>query len=156
MADINPLVGIFDEFSKILNQMVIKYSGKAESEETYTSKSHADKYMAAYMNRDSYDTYIGSYTKDDFKEIGIQDPDIIDIYVKDNSLIPDAYHRKLFKIHHDSFLGTYEDYNKNYFDNTKSKINIHKIISFLYMNVCKNIFLTIRKIHIFHLYMIFT
>lgn len=114
MADINPLVGIFDEFSKILNQMVIKYSGKAESEETYTSKSHADKYMAAYMNRDSYDTYIGSYTKDDFKEIGIQDPDIIDIYVKDNSLIPDAYHRKLFKIHHDNFLATYEDYNNYY------------------------------------------
>ena len=61
MADnfvkMNPLYGIYSDFQKILETVVIKYSYLAEKYETFEIKKEADMFITAKDGLDTFFTY---------------------------------------------------------------------------------------------------
>lgn len=53
----NPLENLFEDFSRIVNQSVIKYNVIAESYETFETKASADQYRAAIEKTDTFYSY---------------------------------------------------------------------------------------------------
>ena len=83
MADnfiqMNPLYGVYSEFQKILDTLVIKYSYLAEESETFEIKKAADTYITSKNNLDTFFTY-RDYTFDELYAVGITNVSLIEIY----------------------------------------------------------------------------
>ena len=116
MADsnMNPMGDIYSSFLKVLENITIKYTSKAEVFETLESKQSADGYIQAYEKTDRFDSYI-DYTMNDYISVGLNDSKIIEAALKgDTSLVPKRYHDKLLNIRRQRIIDTFEETNNYY------------------------------------------
>lgn len=119
MADnspqMNPLSGIYSEFKKILNSIVIKYSYLAEEYETFEIKKEADMYISCKDKIDTFFTY-RNYTIDELYAVGITDVSLISRYTENNGYlqIPESYRDALLQIRRKSIIENYEEKNDYY------------------------------------------
>lgn len=119
MADnfskMNPLYGVYSDFQKILDTIVIKYNYLAEKYETFDIKKEADMYIACKEGLDTFFTY-SDYTIDEFYAVGITDASKISLYSIDDGYlqIPASYRDALLKIRRKSIIQNYEEKNEYY------------------------------------------
>lgn len=111
--NIDPLENLYTEFTHIINNIVVKYSSKAEENETLESKQLADQYMDVVYKRDDFLTY-RDYTRDEFHAVGIYDTTLIDKYMKDTRSIPQEYQSALLENRREQILNTFEESNNYY------------------------------------------
>ncbi len=109
IRDTNPLSGLYQDFTAILKDLVIKYTNEAEKYETLESKKAGDKYVAAYYSADTYLSY--NFTEDDFNEIGIHNIDEINRYINNRRTIPYKYRDTLLKLKRGKLVGAYKTVN---------------------------------------------
>jgi hypothetical protein len=119
MADnfiqMNPLYGVYSEFQKILDTLVIKYSYLAEESETFEIKKAADTYITSKNNLDTFFTY-RDYTFDELYAVGITNVSLIEIYRNGDGYlqIPENYRESLLLNRRKSILKNYEEKNEYY------------------------------------------
>lgn len=115
MADlVNPLGDLYKSFMYILDNIVIKYTGKAEDNETTLSKMNANSYLDALNKRDTFFTYV-DYTEDEMREAGIT----IDAIIEEGLLgnireIPNIYRDNLLQIRRKKIISEFEETNEYY------------------------------------------
>ena len=114
-SKMNPLYGVYSDFQKILNSLVIKYSYLAEEGETFESKKNADMYLTCRDGLDTFFTY-RDYTPEEFYAVGITDASLIAQYsINDGyKLIPDQYRDPLLKNRRKSIIQNYDERNNYY------------------------------------------
>ena len=112
MALDNPIQGLYDEYMKIIKGSVIKYSYIADAYETFEMRKYVDGYLDAYYKRDSYDLY--TYTEDEFKEIGIEDPVLIHNYLTHPDDVPKIYQNRVLDVRRKFIISSYVEKNEYY------------------------------------------
>ena len=102
-------------FKDIANNIVIKYTGSAEDDESFESRSAGDLLINAIYKKDNFFMY-NNYISDDFNTVGYTDKKVIEkcFELNDFSAIPEAYHDKLLKIARQRYIDTYEEENNYY------------------------------------------
>lgn len=113
MAIINPLKGLYNEFVKITQGIEIKYSNKAEAEETLEKSQYGDEYVTAKLGKDTFESYV-DYERDLLMSAGITDQSLIDQCLLNRDNIPILYRDRLFKMKRNRVLLTYEERNTYY------------------------------------------
>lgn len=116
MSDLNmnPLGNIYDAFQKILDNMTIKYSVKAEENETLQMTKDANEYLDAVHKRDTFLTYI-DYTKHDYLNVGINDEEIISAALKGRTeVVPRMYRDALLSVRRQRAIDSFEEKNNYY------------------------------------------
>lgn len=112
--NLNPISNLYKEIEKIIKTIVIKYASKAEAYETLETKQHADGYIAAKEERDTFMSY-GDYLKDDYEAVGIYDYDIISkALAGDISIVPNEFREDLLKIRRQREISNFEEQNDYY------------------------------------------
>lgn len=112
--NLNPISNLYKEIEKIIKTIVIKYSSKAEDGETLESKQHADGYIAAKEERDTFMSY-SDYLKDDYEAVGIFDENIISkALTGDTSVVPNQFRDALLKIRRQREISNFEEQNDYY------------------------------------------
>jgi hypothetical protein len=114
-SQMNPLDGVYSEFKKILNTLVIKYSYLAETYETFEIKKEADMYVACKDGTDTFFSY-RNYSADELYAAGITDASKIALYTKDDGylLIPSTYRDTLLQNRRNSIIANYVERNDYY------------------------------------------
>ena len=69
---LNPMANLYNEFIKILNNVVIKYTSRAIAEETEFERQDAESYIDAVEMTDNFNTY-AEFTDDELLAVGIYD-----------------------------------------------------------------------------------
>ena len=119
MADnfvkMNPLYGVYSDFQKILNTVVIKYSYLAEKYETFDIKKEADLYILCREKKDTFFTY-RDYTEDELKAVGIKNDSDIIKYTSENGCleIPVNYREALLLNRRNHIIENYDEKNDYY------------------------------------------
>lgn len=114
-SQMNPFYGIYSDFKKILDTMVIKYSYLAEKYETFEIKKHADTYLSAKSELDTFFTY-RDYSVDELYNVGITDVSKLTEYSNNDGylLIPESYRDALLKNRRKMIIQTYDERNEYY------------------------------------------
>lgn len=113
--EINPIGSIYVEFEKILNNLTIKYSFKAEEYETLESRQLADGYLDAISQKDTFYTYI-DYTEEELIEAGMTNVKVIREIIDDNNteLVPTRFRDKLLELRRQRVIDTFDEKNDYY------------------------------------------
>lgn len=112
--NLNPLGNIYEAFQKILENMTIKYSVKAEKYETLQTSKDANEYLDAIHKRDTFLTYI-DYTRSDYNTVGIYDEEIIKDGLRGKTeSIPRRYRDALLEIRRQRAINRFEEKNNYY------------------------------------------
>lgn len=111
----NPLEGMYDDFIRIINQVVIKYNTLAEAYETFESKSAADEYRAAVEKTDTFFSY-SDYSLDDIHEAGMAHSSVLTQKILDGDFatIPYIYRQPLLEVKRAHVLANFEEQNDYY------------------------------------------
>lgn len=114
MAEINPMGRMYNDMLRILDSMVIKYSYRADANETLEVRSSSERYMLACNNQDTFYTY-DDYTKEEFLDVdnNLTDEDIIS-YMNDLRSVPISIQAKLLKTHRENLKKNYIELNDYY------------------------------------------
>ena len=121
---LNPMANLYNEFLKILNNIVIKYTSKAIACETEEERRDAESYMDAIEKTDTFDTY-AEFTDDELVEVGIYDYNMRKKCVADKSNIPfdnynaetgegTSYRHDLVELRRKEIIENYVEKNKYY------------------------------------------
>lgn len=112
--NLNPLGNIYDAFQKILENMTIKYSVKAEKYETLQTSKDANEYLDAIHKRDTFLTYI-DYTRSDYNRVGIYDEEVIEDGLRGKTeSVPRRYRDALLEIRRQRAIDRFEEKNNYY------------------------------------------
>lgn len=88
---LNPMANLYNEFLKILDNVVIKYTSKAIAGETEAERIDAEAYIDAVDKTDNFDTYAG-FSDEELVAVGIYDYNMRKKCVEDKTNIPyDTY-----------------------------------------------------------------
>lgn len=111
----NPLENLYDDFTRILNQVVIKFQVKAEMYETMETKALADQYIAAINKKDSYFSYT-DYTIDDVKAAGFEHSIILLDLIRQGRYteVPQMYREGLMQVRRQNVIDDFEEQNEYY------------------------------------------
>ena len=114
-SNMNPLHGVYSEFKKILNNIIIKYNYLAEKYETFEIKKDADMYISARKCRDTFYTY-RDYSIEEFHDIGVNNISEISIYTASDGYlkIPKMYHEALLQNRRKKIIYEYNEMNEYY------------------------------------------
>lgn len=117
MADdkIDPMGLLYEDFAEIVNNITIKYSGKAEEYETLETQQNADLYLDVINGKDNFFTYI-DYTLHDYLNSGWNDLDTINtvLETKNTDLVPKQYRSYLLETRRQRVLDNFEEKNNYY------------------------------------------
>lgn len=111
----NPLEDLYDDFTRILKQAVIKFQVKAEAYETMETKMLADQYIAAKNKTDTFYSYT-DYDEDDVREAGLMHSMyLLDLVRKgEYTKIPQMYQQPLLEVRRKFVVDTFEEQNEYY------------------------------------------
>lgn len=111
----NPLEDLYDDFTRILKQAVIKFQVKAEAYETMETKMIADQYIAAKNKTDTFYSYT-DYDEDDVREAGLMHSMyLLDLVRKgEYTKIPQMYQQPLLEVRRKFVVDTFEERNDYY------------------------------------------
>lgn len=112
-ANLNPMEGVYREFEKIIKNLTIKYSNRAEEYETFEIKKAADEYIDAYYKRDDFYHY-RNFSKKDFLSVGVLTPKLMENSPVSASKIPKEQQDQLLKIARTRVISNYEEQNDYY------------------------------------------
>ncbi len=88
---LNPMANLYNEFIKILNNVVIKYTSRAIAEETEFERQDAESYIDAVEMTDNFNTY-AEFTDEELLAVGIYDYNLRMKCIQDKNNIPiDTY-----------------------------------------------------------------
>lgn len=127
-SDLNPMGDLYQQFLKILNNVTVKFTYKAVEYDTVEVKQYADRYLDAYLGRDTFYTYV-DYTEEELNEVHIFSTKIVTEALKGNiEAIPHKYRDKLLVNRRNKIIKEFEEKNDYYRTfhglpprNTKSK-----------------------------------
>ena len=115
-SNMNPLYGIYKDFSRLLKSIVIKYSYSAEKGETFETKRNADSYIACVNKRDTFMTY-RDYSTEELIAAGMSDASLI-AYIAgydDGYLhVPERYRETLLENRRQKIINEYVEGNEYY------------------------------------------
>lgn len=102
-------------FRDIANNIVVKYTGFAEDDESFESRSAGDLLINATYEKDNFFMY-DNYSKEDFDAVGYYDTPVIDrcLERKEFSEIPKFFHDKLLPYARKRYIENYEEENDYY------------------------------------------
>lgn len=111
----NPLEDLYDDFTRILKQAIIKFQVKAEAYETMETKMLADQYIAAKNKTDTFYSYT-DYDEDDVREAGLMHSMyLLDLVRKgEYTKIPQMYQQPLLEVRRKFVVDTFEEQNDYY------------------------------------------
>jgi hypothetical protein len=114
MAIINPISRLYDDMTIILESMTIKYSYRADENETVDIANASRQYMCAYDHSDSFLTYT-DYTASDFLAVDSSlEESVINAYLYDLNSVPDTMQNKLLINKRKSIISNYDELNDYY------------------------------------------
>ena len=102
-------------FKDIANNIVIKYSGYAEDDETFESRTAGDLLIAATNKKDNFFMY-DNYTKNDFHKAGYHEDAVIDrcLLTGDFKEIPKYYQERVLEYGRKRYIESYDEENDYY------------------------------------------
>ena len=110
----NPLENLFEDFSRIVNQSVIKYNVIAETYETFETKASADQYQSALEKTDTFYSY--DYDLIDLKNAGLNGNSFLvkQVLAGDFMDIPYIHREPLLIARRQRVLDSFEEKNDYY------------------------------------------
>lgn len=111
--NLNPLANLYDSFLSIINNLVIKYSVKAEEYETMETKQYADSYIDSFLKRDTFLSY-RDYTIDEYHEAGLFNDEIIKESYTNIRCVPERYRNTLLENRRKTIISSYTEKNDYY------------------------------------------
>ena len=111
-TDMNPLADLYGNLEKILSTLVVKFSCEADKYETFENRKYSDSYIAAMKQTDSFEIY--DYTEKEFKDVGVNNDDIIQYYKDNESRIPANIQEKLLANRRAFIIKNYDEPNDYY------------------------------------------
>ena len=109
----NTIEYIMNDIRKITENVIIKYSNEANKYETLESQREADKYVAAYMERDKFGSYY-NYDFDVMAKAGITNLNDLNTYYYDKWKIPHKKRDLVLKYQREVTINEYEERNDYY------------------------------------------
>ena len=109
MNDKSQVEYMLDDIQTIINNLVIKLSHKAEEYETVDTKRDADRYIAAYLERDTFNSY-REYPIDVLVNAGITHASEFMIYAADKNKIPRNKRKDVLKSMRETVVNEYVEY----------------------------------------------
>ena len=113
MNDKSQVEYMLDDIQTIINNLVIKLSHKAEEYETVDTKRDADRYIAAYLERDTFNSY-REYPIDVLVNAGITQASEFMIYAADKNKIPRNKRKAVLKSMRETVINEYVEGNNYY------------------------------------------
>lgn len=111
--DINPLNGLYVDFTEIIKKCVIKYDNKANKYETLDITKKAERYISAYLKEDNFYSHM-NYNRDFLIKLGITDTKTLELYEDNRRNIPNKYHDKLLEMQREKIVSEYIEENNYY------------------------------------------
>ncbi len=113
MNDKSQVESILNDIKLLVNNIIIKLNSKAETYETVSIKREADKYVAAYLERDTFNSY-RYYPMDVIAKAGITDLNELTIYSNDRHKIPREKQKDVLKAMRQTVIKEYVEMNDYY------------------------------------------
>lgn len=113
-TDINPMGSFYASIIKILDNLTIKYTSKAEEFETTEIRQKADEYLDVINGVDNFFTYI-DYTEEDFNTVGLYNYEIRKLALSGKTeAIPERFREPLLSLKRQRILDEFEEKNNYY------------------------------------------
>ena len=113
MNDKSQVEYILNDIRRMVDNVIIKLSYIADSYETVDSKREADRYVAAYMERDNFNSH-KQYPIDVLVNAGITDINLLVKYSEDRNLIPRDKRKEVLKYMRKLIVAEYVEMNDYY------------------------------------------
>lgn len=113
MNDKSQVETILNDIKSMVNNVIIKLSYQAEQYETTNIKREAERYIAAYMERDTFNSY-RSYPMDVLAKAGISNLNELTAYSNDRHLIPHDKRKAVVKAMRENVIKEYVEMNDYY------------------------------------------
>ena len=107
---INPISNLYEEYIKIVQSAIIKYNSLAEPQETLETRKYVDRFLDAYLERDSYKFY--EYTIEDLSKVRMSRSEMEGVLKTGN--IPEKFKRILLKNKRQEIIEEYDEPNDYY------------------------------------------
>ena len=113
MNDKSQVESILNDIKLMIDNIVIKLSYQAELYETLEIKREADRYVSAYLERDTFNSY-RYYPMDVLAKAGISNLNELTAYVEDRHKIPRDKRKAVLKAMRETVINEYEERNDYY------------------------------------------
>lgn len=113
MNDKSQVESILNDIKLLIDNIIIKLNSKAEVYETVSIKREADKYVAAYLERDTFNSY-RYYPIDVIAKAGITDLNELTLYSNDRHKIPREKQKDVLKAMRQTVIKEYVEMNDYY------------------------------------------
>lgn len=113
MNDKSQVESILNDIRSIVNNVIVKINSYAEQYETADIKREADRYIAAYLERDTFNSYRG-YSMDVLSKAGIGNLNDLYDYSSNKHNIPRDKRKAVLKAMRQTVIDEYEERNDYY------------------------------------------
>lgn len=113
MSDNSQVESILNDIRKMVNNVIIKSSYLADEYETANSRREADRYISAYIERDTFNSY-RSYPSYVLVNAGITNLDELEAYTENRHNIPRNKRKDVLKAMRKTVIDEYEEMNDYY------------------------------------------
>ena len=113
MNDKSQVESILNDIKSMINNVIVKLSYQAELYETVDIKRDADRYVSAYLERDTFNSY-RYYPMDVLAKAGISDLNELTAYTEDRHKIPRDKRKAVLKAMREAVINEYEERNDYY------------------------------------------
>lgn len=113
MSDNSQVESILNDIRKMVNNVIIKSSYLADEYETANSRREADRYISAYIERDTFNSY-RSYPSYVLVNAGITNLDELKAYTENRHNIPRNKRKDVLKAMRKTVIDEYEEMNDYY------------------------------------------
>ena len=111
---INPLNQLYKDFLTILDEAVIKFSSKADSQDTIDIRRDADRYITAYMGEDTFETYYKYDIPVIMEVMGLKNESEAEYYRENRKAIPYSKQNMLLIKQRNYIVDNYVEKNNYY------------------------------------------
>ena len=113
MSDNSQVESILNDIRKMVNNVIIKSSYLADEYETASSRREADRYISAYIERDTFNSY-REYPSYVLVNAGITNLDELKSYTENRHNIPNNKRKDVLKAMRKTVIDEYEEMNDYY------------------------------------------
>ena len=113
MNDKSQVESILNDIRSMVNNVIIKLSYQADMYETTDIKREADRYIAAYLEKDTFDSY-RAYPMDVIAKAGISNLNDLTAYSSDRNKIPREKRKDVLKAMRETVIREYVEMNDYY------------------------------------------
>lgn len=111
-VDMNPIEGLYSQIYTMVDGMIVKFSGIADSKETFETRKYFDGYYDALMGYDTFYSY--SYTPEEYIAAGIMNPAVYNNYIDHPVSTPDGVKNILLENRRKAIIDEYNEPNDYY------------------------------------------